>query len=165
MFFWIVLLWLPAFVSVCRIVYVCWLVMFGWWGVLYCGEQFLVLLDRGVHTWIVGVAKCLCRLCGIMCSWGFDIWWANKCFFLWLLMYWAYLNFKVWVIRASITFSFFQKWLESFWSICLLDSHLSTYGNLFWATLTSRLSCSFVTNVCKFLMAPSCVEVGQLASQ
>ena len=35
-------------------------------------------------------------------------------FFVWLRMYWAYLNFKVWVICASVTFLFFQKWLESF---------------------------------------------------
>ena len=47
----------------------------------------------------------------------------------------------------------------------MLDSHLSTYGNLFWVVLTSRLSCVFVMNVCKFLMASSCVTVGQLASQ
>ena len=79
-------------------------------------------------------------------------------------MYWAYLNFKVWVIWVSITFLFFHKWLESIWFICLLDSHLSTYGNLCWAVLTSQFSCAFVTNVCKFLMAPSCVAVGQLAS-
>ena len=47
----------------------------------------------------------------------------------------------------------------------MLDSHLSTYGNLVWVVLTSLLSCAFVTNVCKFQMAPSCVAVGQLASQ
>ena len=47
----------------------------------------------------------------------------------------------------------------------MLDSHLSTYGYLFWVALTSRLSCASVTNVCIFLMAPSCVVVGQLASQ
>ena len=86
-------------------------------------------------------------------------------FFLWLPMYWAYLNFKLWVIWALVTFLFFQNWLESFWFICVLNSHLSMYGNLIWTTLTSRLSCVFVTNVCRFLMAPSCVAVGQLASQ
>ena len=85
-------------------------------------------------------------------------------FIMWLPMYWAHLNSKVWVIWASVTLLFFQKWLESFWFIWLLDSHLSTYGNLFWAALTSQLLCAFVTNACKFLMAPSCVAVGQLAS-
>ena len=51
-------------------------------------------------------------------------------FFLWLPMYCAYLNFRVWVIWASVVCSFFQKWLEIFWFIWLFDSHLSTYGNL-----------------------------------
>ena len=86
-------------------------------------------------------------------------------FFLWLPMYWAYLNFSIWMILASVTFFFFHKWLESFRFICLLDSHLSTYGNLIWAIITSRLSCAFITNLCMFLMAPLCVDVGQLASQ
>jgi hypothetical protein len=80
--------------------------------------------------------------------------------FLWLPMYWAYLNFNIWVIWVSDTFLFFQKWLESFWFICPLESHLSTYGNLCRAAPTSWLLCAFVTNVCKFLMAPSCVAVG-----
>ena len=35
-------------------------------------------------------------------------------FFLWLPMYWAYLNCSVWVNSASVTFLFFQIWLESF---------------------------------------------------
>jgi hypothetical protein len=39
------------------------------------------------------------------------------------------------------------------------------YGNLFVATATSRVSCCFVINVRKLRMAPSCVPVGQLASQ
>ena len=68
------------------------------------------------------------------------------------------------MICTSITSLFFQNWLESVWFICVLDSHLSTYGNLFWTALTVRSSCALVTNVCKFLMAPSCVTVGQLAS-
>ena len=80
-------------------------------------------------------------------------------------MYWAYLNFRVWVICVSVTLSFFQKWLESFWLICLFDSHLSTYGNFFLANAVSRVSCSFVMNVWRLRMAPSCVAVGQLASQ
>ena len=49
--------------------------------------------------------------------------------------------------------------------MCLINSYLSTYGNLFWDVLTSRLSCAFVMNVCKFLMASSCVAIGQLAGQ
>ena len=84
---------------------------------------------------------------------------------LWLPMYWAYLNIKVWVIWESVILLFFQKWLESFWFICSLDSHFSTYGNLVWAILTSLLSCAFVINVCEILMARSCVAVGQFASQ
>ena len=39
------------------------------------------------------------------------------------------------------------------------------YGNLAWAILTSQSPGASVTNVCKFLMAPLCVAVGQLASQ
>lgn len=69
------------------------------------------------------------------------------------------------MIWTSVSFVFFPKLLESFWFICVLDSHLSTYGSLFWAALTSRLSCAYVTNVCRFMMAPSCVAVGQLARQ
>ena len=37
--------------------------------------------------------------------------------FLWFSMYWAYLDFKVWVIWASVTLSAFQKWLKSLWFI------------------------------------------------
>ena len=51
-------------------------------------------------------------------------------FSLWSSMYGAYLNLHVWVIWAFVTFLLFQKWLESLWFICSLDSHLSTYGNL-----------------------------------
>ena len=86
-------------------------------------------------------------------------------FFLWLPMYWAYLNFNVWMIWVSVIFLSFQKWLESFWFICLLVSHFSTYGNLCWAFTTSWLSCAFIMNLWMFLMAPLCVVVGQLASQ
>jgi hypothetical protein len=42
---------------------------------------------------------------------------------------------------------------------------LSTYGNLVVAIDVSQLSCSFVMNVRRLRMAPSCVPVGQLASQ
>lgn len=69
------------------------------------------------------------------------------------------------MIWASVTFLFFHKWVESIWFICLLDSHLSTHGNLLWATITSQLSFAFIMNVCRFLMAPSRVAVAQFASQ
>ena len=55
---------------------------------------------------------------------------GQKIFFLWLPMYWAYLNFRVWVTYVSGTLSSFQKWLEGFWLIWSFDNHLSTYGNL-----------------------------------
>jgi hypothetical protein len=42
---------------------------------------------------------------------------------------------------------------------------LSTYGNLCLARFASLVSCSLVMNVHKLRMAPSCVAVGQLASQ
>jgi hypothetical protein len=42
---------------------------------------------------------------------------------------------------------------------------LSTYGNLCLARFASLVSCSLVMNVRKLRMAPSCVVVGQLASQ
>ena len=80
-------------------------------------------------------------------------------------MYWANLNFRLWVIWVSATFTFFQKWLESFWLICSFESHLSTYGNFLLANAASELSCVFVMNVPKLRMAPSCVAFGQLASQ
>ena len=48
---------------------------------------------------------------------------------------------------------------------CLFVSHFSTYGNLRWANAISRLLCSLIMNLCMFLMAPSCVVVGQLANQ
>ena len=41
---------------------------------------------------------------------------GHNMFLLWLPMYWAYMNFNVWVI-----------WL--------FDNHLSTYGNFFWLKL------------------------------
>jgi hypothetical protein len=66
---------------------------------------------------------------------------------------------------VSGIWSFCQKWLESFWFIWVFESHLSTYGNLCLAMVVSKLSCSFVMNVRKLRMAPSCVPVGQLASQ
>ena len=47
----------------------------------------------------------------------------------------------------------------------MLDNHLSTYGNLCLARFVLLLLCSFVMNVRKLRMAPSCVDVGQLASQ
>ena len=59
----------------------------------------------------------------------------------------------------------FQKWLESLWLICLFDSHLLTYGNFLLADACSWFSCSFIMNVRRLRMAPSCVAVGQLASQ
>ena len=45
---------------------------------------------------------------------GFGCVRGQKMFILWLPMYCAYLNLRVWVIWASVAFSFFQKWLESF---------------------------------------------------
>ena len=80
-------------------------------------------------------------------------------------MYWAYRNFRVWVIWVLGTFVFFQKWLESFWLICSFESHLSTYGNLRLASVASWFSCVLVMNDLKLRMALSCVVVGQLASQ
>ena len=86
-------------------------------------------------------------------------------FFLWLPIYWAYRNFSVWVIWVSGIVSLCQKWFESFWFIWVFESHLSIYGKLFMAADFSRLVCSFVMNVRRLRMAPSCVAIGQLASQ
>ena len=82
---------------------------------------------------------------------------------LWLPIYWAYLNFNIWVFWVSDTFLLCQKWLESFWLIWIFDNHLSTYGNLFLAEIVSRFPCSFVINVHRLWMAPLCLVVGQLA--
>lgn len=86
-------------------------------------------------------------------------------FFLWFPIYWAYRNFNVCVIWVSGILSFCQKWLESFWFICLFDNHLATYGNLWLARVFSWDSCVLDINVRRLRMAPSCVAVGQLASQ
>ena len=72
---------------------------------------------------------------------------GQNIFFLWLPMYWAILNFRVWVICMLGILSSFQKWLESFWLICSFDNHLSTYGNFRLADVVSRFSCSFVMDV------------------
>ena len=72
---------------------------------------------------------------------------------------------RVWVIWVFGIFTFFQKWLDSFWLICSFKSHLSTYGDFLLAIVASWLSCVFVINVFRLRMAPSCVVVGQLASQ
>jgi len=96
---------------------------------------------------------------------GFRNWRGQNICFLWLPMYCAYLNFRVRVICVSGTYLLFQKWLESFWLICLFDIHLLTYGYFWMASAHSRFSCSFVINVRRLRIAPSCVSVGQLASQ
>ena len=41
---------------------------------------------------------------------------------------------------------------------------MSPYGNLCLASIVSRVSCSFVMNVLRLGMDPSCMDVGQLAS-
>jgi hypothetical protein len=69
------------------------------------------------------------------------------------------------MIWESGIFSLCQKWLESFWLIWVFDSHLSTYGNLYLVEVLYMFPCSFVMNVCRLRMAPSCVDVGQLANQ
>ena len=51
---------------------------------------------------------------------------GQKIFFMWLPIYCAYLNFSFWVIWASVTCLFFHKWLDIFWFICVLETHLST---------------------------------------
>ena len=63
--------------------------------------------------------------------------------FLCLLMYCTNLNFNAWVIWASVTFSFFHKWLDSFWCISVFDSHLSMYGNLVLVVCASHFWCFY----------------------
>jgi hypothetical protein len=96
---------------------------------------------------------------------GFWNWRGHNICFLWLPIYCAYLNFRVWVICVSGTRLLFQKWLESFWLIWLFDIHLSTYGYFWVANGHSRFSCYFVMNLRRLRIAPSWVLVGQLASQ
>ena len=85
---------------------------------------------------------------------------GQKIFYLWLPIYWAYLNFRVWVTCVFVIFSSFQKWLESFWLIWSFDNHLSTYGNFCLADVVTWFTCSFVMNVWRLQMALSCVAVG-----
>jgi hypothetical protein len=47
--------------------------------------------------------------------------------FVWLPIYYEYLNSSIWVIWTSVIFSFLQKWLDSFWCIQVFDNHLFTY--------------------------------------
>ena len=49
--------------------------------------------------------------------------------------------------------------------ICSFDNHLSTYRNFCLANAVMRLLCSFVMNVWRLRIAPSCVDVGEFASQ
>ena len=49
--------------------------------------------------------------------------------------------------------------------IWVFDNHLSTYGHLCLVEVVSLVPCYFVMNVRKLRIAPSCVAVGQLASQ
>ena len=95
---------------------------------------------------IINGAMCISHFCGVECAIAALKFEGPKdflffYFFLWLLIYWAYRNFNVWVIWASVTFLFFQKWLESFWFICLFVSQFSTYGNSRWVTSTTRKEC------------------------
>jgi hypothetical protein len=50
--------------------------------------------------------------------------------FVWLHIYYEYLNSSIWVIWTFVIFSFLQKWLDSFWCIQVFDNHLFTYENL-----------------------------------
>ena len=47
----------------------------------------------------------------------------------------------------------------------MFDSHLSTYGNLCLVEAALRVLCPFIMNVWSLCIAPSCVAVGELASQ
>ena len=115
----------------------------------------------GVCMLIVSGATCLYHCSNILYNWG---WRGQQLIFVWLPMYWAYLNSRVWVTCVSGTWSLIQKWLESFWLICIFDSHLFTYGYFILVDLVSQFPCSFVMNVRRLQMAPSSVLVGQLAS-
>ena len=47
----------------------------------------------------------------------------------------------------------------------MFDSHLSTYGNLCLVEAASHVLCFFTMNVWRLRIAPSCVDVGELASE
>ena len=64
--------------------------------------------------------------------------------FMWLPMYCAYLNFSVWVLRASVTFSFLQNWLDNFWCIWVFDTYLPMFGYLVLVVSNSRFQCSLL---------------------
>ena len=85
---------------------------------------------------------------------------GRKIFLQWLPIYWAYQNFRVCVIWASVIPRFFQIWVESLWLIWSLDVHLSIYVNLDWASLSSWFLCSLLMYVCKMHIAPMWVPVG-----
>ena len=73
-------------------------------------------------------------------------------FFLWLPMYWAYLKFE-------------SSGNLRIWHIVVLPLVVRELLMDFLVDSVSRFSCSFVMNVQRLWMAPSCVPIGRLASQ
>ena len=99
-------------------------------------------------------------LLGHSVQFGFGYKLGLKIFLRWLPIYWAYRNFRVCVIWASVDSRFSQNWLESLWLIWSMDVHLSTYVNLDWANLSSRFMCSLLMYVCRLRIAPIWAPVG-----
>ena len=66
-----------------------------------CGHVSMPLLEHRIHFGL-----------------GYKV--GQKIFLRWLPIYWAYRNFKLCVIWASIILGLFQNWLESLWLINLV---------------------------------------------
>ena len=152
--------WLSMVSIICRVLAGPCMCM-SWGGCLGCrlllGYSTLSVCWIGVCG-LIGVLLCCVRLCeGLLCvgwcrcdlesiSWfgqsvqlGLGYVSGQGMFFQWLPIYWAYRNLKVCVICAVEFYVAFQKWFESIWLNCSLDTHLSTYVNLYFAIRNSCL--------------------------
>ena len=80
-------------------------------------------------------------------------------------IYCAYWNLRDCVIDVSDIFEAFQKWFESLWWVCSLESHLSTYANLDFALLSYFLYDLYFMYLYRLRISWLCSRVGILLSQ
>lgn len=80
-------------------------------------------------------------------------------------VYYAYLNFIVWVICALYILDIFHNELDNLWFMCSLENYLSTYVNLCLDVLVSCCPCSLLIKMCRLQMVQSCVADGVPDSQ
>jgi hypothetical protein len=111
------------------------------------------LFVGGVCMWIEVVVMCWLRDFGIVYDWVWVGYWP-KDVSRWFPMYWAHQNYSVCIICTFEMPLAFQKWFDSLCWICTLETHLSTYVNLFFKL---RSSCSWwdlYVYVCRLHISP-----------